>query len=1625
MQHQEQQSVLANPWLAVERALAHFASPPAAALQLGEDETPFPPQTIWTDVRLLPAYISALSLLFLLLTALSYIPALKARLEKWLTYPTPYEPPAEIGAPASFAAKVKRHVATRGGWAVYCWLGLRLLGCAALVALTGVAVVLVGRPEEEDWRVRMSYDGWVEIGLGLAYLYATILSFLAIALPPVARSTTGTHATVLLLALFCVYGWRNLLPLTTFTGVPADAGISWLLWTRGSLVTLVGVLVPLLTPRLYRPVDPSDPALEPAPEQTAPPLAFAFWTFLDPVIFAAYRQPKLPYDQLPPLPDYDRSRHLAKRSFATLDPLERRERGLKDRNMFWALMEVFRWDYIRMATLMSIRVFAGFLGPIGINRLLTYLEHPEYVTDVRPWVWILLLLIDPIAGSLCLHMYIFITTRMIVQCESILVQLIFQHSLKIRLKDDPPSSSSSTTGTTAQTPDPEIIEQIEPIADADATSATTENFTTESVTAVGTESSEQGSPSPKDKGKKKDTAAPVVEEKKGEEKEKSSHLVGKINNLIGTDLGNLVEGRDFLFVILQAPLQLLIGLWFLYAILGWAAVVGMAVMVASIPLPSQVAAWVQTIQNERMKKTDARVQSITETMNVIRMVKMFGWESRVKEQIGEKREEELKYVKQRQIMHLANLNLNFILPLITMIITFAFYSMVLGQDLTASKVFSSMVVFDSIRNQLHICFWEIPVIIAARVSLNRVSEFLHTTELLDRYTPSHAAALAITAGPADPDTVGFHNATFTWNDAKQGTPTPGRRNFRLHLEDLVFKPNAINLIVGPTGSGKTSILMALLGEMHFQASGPDSWFNLPRDKGVAYAAQESWLQNETIRENIVFGTPFDEDRYKKVIYQCALERDLTLFDAGDQTEVGEKGLTLSGGQKARVTLARAIYSTAQLLLLDDVLSALDVHTSRWIVDKCFRGELVKGRTILLVTHNVAIAAPIASNIISLDIHGNVVSQGSIAQVLSHDAQLREEMKEGNEALEKAEEVEAIEGPPKETQKSDGKLVLAEEMAEGHLSWAALRMFLGGFGGSTFWILVVLGFFVVEVAQTVSTWWLGVWASAYEAKENGGPDVNVPFYIGIYSAIVLAFLILYCFVYLAFTFGGIRAGRTVHEKLRDTVLGSTLRWLDSTPVGRIISRFTQDIRQVDGPLPGMFGDLIEMTLALITKFGAVVYFSPIFAIPGIAVAALGGWLGQVYIAAQLSVKREMSNRRSPLYNHFAAAIAGLISIRAYGAENSFQEEIVKRIDIYSRPSRTFYNLNRWISVRIDVLGGLFASGLASYLVYQQAYVGASNIGFSLNMAVGLAGMILWWVRVLNEFEIAGNSLERILDYVVIEQEPAPTEKGKPPAYWPASGSIRAENLCARYSKDGPIVLDNLTFDIKSGERVGIVGRTGSGKSSLTLSLLRMIPTTGVIYFDGLPTNDINLDALRTNLTIIPQNPELMSGTLRSNLDPFSQHDDHVLNDALRSAGLFSLQTEGAEDAITLDSTVSSGGSNFSVGQRQIIALARAIVRGAKVLILDEATASVDAETDNAIQASIRSELKHCTLMTIAHRLQTIMDYDKIMVLDAGKLVEFDSPLKLLEKEGGIFRALVEESGDKEKLWETARTSAHRA
>ncbi|KAL0950643.1 hypothetical protein HGRIS_007431 [Hohenbuehelia grisea] len=592
-----------------------------------------------------------------------------------------------------------------------------------------------------------------------------------------------------------------------------------------------------------------------------------------------------------------------------------------------------------------------------------------------------------------------------------------------------------------------------------------------------------------------------------------------------------------------------------------------------------------------------------------------------------------------------------------------------------------------------------------------------------------------------------------------------------------------------------------------------------------------------------------------------------------------------------------------------------------------------------------------------------------------------------------------------------KLVAQEEIEIGHVRWAALKMYLGGLAGSysfAFFVPYISGYLGTEILRALQTWFLGQWAEQYNTR--AAHVVRITYYLGIYGLLVVANQSVYSISEILLLFGRLRASNSLHRQLIESVLSATFRWHDTTPTSRIIARCTQDIGAVDGAIPGLMNWLAGLTMMMLVRFVAVVMFAPGILFPGMLIALCGGWIGQVYIKAQLSVKREMTNAKSPVLGHIGSAIYGLTSIRAYGAQSDFKKACSTHIDHYSRTAITFYNLNRWISIRIDFLGSLFSASLAAYLVYF-GHHSASNTGLSLNMAAALGNMILWWVQGLNAFEIASNSLERIYGYLHVEREPQPTERGKPPAYWPTSGEIHVQGLSARYSPDGPKVLHDISFNIRAGQRVGVVGRTGAGKSSLVLALLRCIPTEGEVLYDGISTSSINLEALRSSITVIPQVPELLNGSIRQNLDPFSAHDDADLNNALEAAGLFSLQAESQEGKLSLETQISSGGSNLSVGQRQILALARAVVRRSKVLILDEATSAIDHQTDKAIQASLKAILgPDVTLIMIAHRLKTVKDADKIMVLDSGSIVEFGSPKELLEVRNGRFRAMVDESGD---------------
>ncbi|KAJ7704723.1 hypothetical protein B0H14DRAFT_3903574 [Mycena olivaceomarginata] len=1453
----------------------------------------------------------------------------------------------------------------------------------------------------------------------IGQLYTSILALLSVS-PKDARHRLIRHANCVLFLAFCVYVYRDLVPLATFTGVPADLGEGRGLWAKIGLLFITAVIIPLFTPRQYIPVDPSNPQAVINPEQTASIFSFAFFFFVDRIIFLAYRESQLQEEELYPLCDSDASAHLKNTSFKA---------GYLDkspRHIFFGLLRIFHREFTILAGILVLRVLTTLSGPFAMNRLLQYVETQDQGADVgfRPWVWIAMIFLGPVVASLGSELYYFIDSRILVQLEAIITQLVFTHSLRIRMKAE--------TTAAKDVDDDSAVAEGPPTADSGSDAGST----AETVTPENGESSSSRSQNDSATVQANKPSKPENNLKQEETKQSQGSLVGRINNLVTVDLGTIGESKDFLFLLIHIPLQLILGIWFLYTLLGWSVWVGVGSIVVLVPLPGYVAKFVHSAQKERLKHTDERVQSVSEAVNALRMVKLFGWEEKMKARIEDKRDGELRWIRKRRILDLANGTVNVLIPVTTMTLTYATYvcTLIMGQPLTASKVFSTMTVFDLLRDNIgQITGW-LRDLMAGKVSLDRVNDFLKNTELLDAFDEKQTPAL-FAADPSSDERIGFRNANFSWSKVPDGSLTRSRQ-FQLKIDDeVIFQRGRINLVVGPTGSGKTSLLMALLGEMHFIPSSPDSWYNLPRSSGVAYAAQESWVLNETIQTNIVFDTPFDEERYKKVLYQCALEPDLALFQAGDQTEVGEKGLTLSGGQKARLTLARAVYSKASILLLDDVLAALEqvqvpfprtihssiysVHTAQWVVAKCLSGDLIENRTVILVTHNVALARPIADFVVSFGSDGRMHSQGTISEITKRGP-LATQIRKDQQVLDKAEQEVDVEAPEaKSADTADGKLIVAEEIQLGHVSGSALKMYFAAMGGRypiVFFTFFFGAVFFQQGLVALRAWQLGYWAKQYD--QHPADEVDVVFYLSIFIAIVVISTIGLSALFICLVFAQLRSSKVIHVNLIASVLSAPLRWLDITPASRIITRVTNDVRAIDDSLAGEIWPLTYMITSTLVRFVAVIIYTPVFFFPGALVGALGAWAGQIYMSGQLSIKRLMSNSQAPVLAHFGAAIAGLVSIRAFGAEPKFTTESLTRIDRYTRVARNYYNLNRWVSLRIDLMGAIFSAGLATYLVYIK-HASAGDTGFLLNMAITFTSLLLWIVRYINDFEVKAISLERIQGYINIEHEKPATEEGKPPAYWPASGDLRVEGLSARYSEDGPQVLQDISFSIKSGERVAIVGRTGSGKSSLTLSLLRCIPTEGSVRYDGRETSELNLDALRTSITIIPQVPELLSGSLRANLDPFGQYDDVELNYALRAAGLFALQEEMDEGRITLDTAISTGGTNLSVGQRQIFALARAIVRKSKILILDEATSAIDYKTDSIIQNSLRQELRgDVSLITVAHRLQTIMDADKIMVLDAGRIVEFDSPKELLKIEDGKLRALVEESGDREALFAMA-------
>ncbi|KAJ3261407.1 hypothetical protein HK103_006015 [Boothiomyces macroporosus] len=1086
--------------------------------------------------------------------------------------------------------------------------------------------------------------------------------------------------------------------------------------------------------------------------------------------------------------------------------------------------------------------------------------------------------------------------------------------------------------------------------------------------------------------------------------------LGNIVTLMSVDLERIREffgmSQNLMLIL---PSSLLIAIVSLFFVLGWSAIVGILLIIILTPATSHLGKRILKHQTALLRNTDSRVTKINELLQGIRIVKYFAWESYFQELITESREKELKSYVQLWSYQIGFSTIGSASGILVIFSTFAIYTLVAGNTLNAATAFTAINLFKVVNEFLVELPSETMNWFKAWVSMNRVWKYLEEEEL-----PQFCQEQAFND---QPEYIGFKNADFAYYGDQSPDP------FKLYNLDVEFPVGKLTLVAGPTGSGKTSMLQALLGEMEL-VSGT---FNLKNKtiSPVAYVAQTAWLLNASIRDNILFGEPYDFERYMRVVYACALAQDFRILPGGDLTEIGEKGINLSGGQKQRISLARACYSRASVVLLDDPLSAVDAPTAKILLKKTIL-ELLSGRTVILVSHAVNLVAHYSDYIVLMK-NGTIEYKGTTFEAYDTNtfSDLDLSPVEGGEKELGELETEIL--PNVIHQDSGTQLIEKEKKAVGSVEWNTYYLYFKGSGGYTFITFFVISFFLASGSKVLNDWWLKVWTdhnSALSKEPNPPSSSDSQFYIMIYAFCGIAVVVAKNIQTISVLTGSLWASRYLHTELLRSILYSPLRFFDVTPIGRVLNRFSKDIESIDAEVMDYMRIFMEKIVLSVTTIVVIASIIPEFLLITPIVLWIYYQIAKYYLASARELKRLNSVTRSPIYSHFAETLAGVVTIRAYDCISRFCEINLAHIDENQKPGFFIRALVRWISVQTDVISSILVCFVGIGITFTPTKAGAAAM--IITYALELSKALMWAVRKHVDVEIGMNSVERVHEYIGIPQEPAGVIKdNRPGENWPEIGAVEVKDLSLRYSPDMPDVLRHLSFSIAGGEKIAVVGRTGAGKSTLSLAFFRILPfSAGSVTIDGINISEIGLFDLRSKLTIIPQDPVLFTGTIRSNLDPMSKYTDAQIWEALNRVNfLDSVQsiTSDSDQSFTLESSVMENGSNFSQGQRQLLCLARALLQSNKIIILDEATASVDHNTDQHIQNVIRHEFSESTVICIAHRLRTVIDYDKVLVLEKGELVEFSSPRDLLCQEG-YFKSMCMESGEYDYLYEAANNKS---
>ncbi|THH19236.1 hypothetical protein EW146_g1884 [Bondarzewia mesenterica] len=1096
------------------------------------------------------------------------------------------------------------------------------------------------------------------------------------------------------------------------------------------------------------------------------------------------------------------------------------------------------------------------------------------------------------------------------------------------------------------------------------------------------------------------------------------------------------EGFAIVAVMFIASMAQTITLAFisLYNLLGWAAFVGVAIMIISIPFNTMFARFLKKLQETQMKNRDKRTRLMSELLANIKSIKLYAWEHAfVRRILFVRNDLELKMMRKIGIYTALNVTIWSGIPLLVAFSSFATAALTSSKPLTSDIVFPAMSLFMLLTFPMAMFSQVTSSIIEAMVSVNRLSSFLHADEL-----QPDARKISINSDLRNGDIVlRIEDGEFTWSKEAL-SPTLEDINLTVRKGELVG-------ILGRVGAGKTSLLSAIIGEL--QRTDGEVVLN----GHISYAPQNPWIMSASIRDNILFSHEYDEVFYNIVLEACALRPDLALMPEGDLTEVGERGITLSGGQRARVSLARAVYARADLTLLDDVLAAVDSHVARHVFDRVIGPQgILATKARILVTNSLAFLSNfdqilylrrgiviesgpyvklMADNESELSKlirgHGNSGSSGTVTPYARGESSSYGEMTTPGTPTDETtltpEKIETL--AEKLTRKTSfRKAVLAqippavsssegprkEQSAQGRVKAKVYSQYLEaasrwGFG------LFLIATLLQQALSILANVSLKSWG---EHNRESGSNAQAGRFLLLYGGLSLSSTVLGAVAAIViWVLCALRSSKKLHDSMLNSVIRAPLTFFELTPSGRIMNLFSRDTYVVDQILARVIQSLVRTAASCA---GIVVVIGASFPLFLIAVVPLG-WLYRrvmiYYLATSRELKRLDAVSRSPIFAWFSESLNGVSTIRAFDQQAVFSANNERRIDRNQMCYLPSISVNRWLAIRLEFVGAaiILVAATLSMIGLITTGVDAGLVGLVLSYALNTTTSLNWVVRSASEVEQNIVSVERIQQYIELEPE-APYElpDSKPPEDWPSKGGLEFSEYSLRYRPELDLALKNITLTIKPSEKIGVCGRTGAGKSSLLLALFRTLePASGTIFIDGVDITKIGLHDLRSALSIVPQSPDLFEGTMRENVDPVGEYQDADIWVALSQCHLKEFVENLPEG---LDAPVREGGSSLSAGQRQLICFARALLRKSKILVLDEATSAVDLETDKAIQEIIRGpQFEHVTMLIIAHRLNTIIDSDRVLVLDAGEVAEFDAPQTLLEKPESRFRSLAVEAG----------------